>query len=423
MGKTRFENMRILLICTTDNMIWQFLTPHLQDLISYGAKVDCVCGKTGFWFDDLKEMGFSMIELKMKRSPLNLTNFKAYKFLKKLHRENNYNLIYCQQPTGGMLGRFIGKKFGLPVIYTAHGFFFFKGNNPLKNLIFRSAERYMAKFTDILITMNEEDYVASKRFKAKKTYKINGIGLNTDKYHENENLNFAKFLSRESDSSSILVEEKEVLFNLNDSINDVINLEKNNFDEYEDFKKSLSISPEKKIILSVSEFIPRKNYQTMLKTISKLSKERQDFVYLMCGSGREFEKMQDLAKKLKISEFVRFLGYRKDVNKIMETSDVFFHQSFHEGLTMGIIEAMHFALPVVASCVRGNKDLIDDGYGGVLTMPEDLKAQVLALNMLLDDKKMREKMGQYNQEKSVKYSLEKVREQLKHIYRENGFID
>ncbi len=378
MENLKFSNMKILFICSTDNMIWQFLIPHINDLLAYGAKVDCVCSKTGFWFDSLKDMGFNMIELKLKRSPVNMTNFKGYQFLKNLQKTENYNLIYCQQPTGGLMGRFIGKKFNIPVIYTAHGFFFFKGNSLIKNFIFKTAERYMAKYTDILLTMNDEDFMASQKFKAKKKYKINGIGLDLDKYQ----------------------------------IEDKTNL-----------KEELGIKENEKVILSVSEFIPRKNYKNMLKSISLLVKEREDVKYLMCGTGNQFEEMKDLAEKLGILDYVKFLGYRKDIDKIMKISNIFFHQSFHEGLTMGIMEAMHFSLPVVSSNVRGNKDLIDEGKGGFLTNPEDINSQVKALQKLLDNEALCEEMGRYNHEKVKDYSLSKVRMQLQKIYKENGFFD
>ena len=169
----KLNKAKILVLCTTDNMIWQFLLPHINDLKSYGATIDCVCSKTGFWFDELKEkFGLNMIDVQMQRSPLKLKNLTAYKIIKNLTNENGYNMIYCQQPVGGMIGRLIGKKFKIPVIYTAHGFFFFKGNNIIKNFIFKSAEKHMAKYTDAIITMNNEDYTACQNWKCKNIFKI-----------------------------------------------------------------------------------------------------------------------------------------------------------------------------------------------------------------------------------------------------------
>lgn len=374
------KNSKILFLCTTDNMIWQFLIPHINDLLSYGAKVDCVCSKTGFWFDELKsKYNFNMIDIKMKRKPINLTNLKAYFSLKKLCRENKYDLIYCQQPTGGMLGRLIsgrGKKH-IPVIYTAHGFFFFKGNSFLKNFVFKTAEKYLAKYTDILITMNDEDFEACKNWKAKKKYKIHGIGLDVDKYTDSNNLT--------------------------------------------NLKKELGISPEEKIILSVSEFIGRKNYPTMLNTVAQLFKQRNDFRYVLCGTGELFENMKNLSCELGLQDRALFLGYRKDINNIMQIADIFYHESFHEGLTMSIMEAMHFGLPVITSNVRGNKDLIDE-KGGFLTEPMDIDSQLTALNRLLDNQSLRLKMGKYNRNKIKDYYLESIRKELKNIYQENGLL-
>ncbi len=376
----KLKDSKILLICTTDNMIWQFLLPHIKDLQEYGATVDCVCSKTGFWFDELKtKYGLNMIEVPMERSPLKLVNLKAYKKVKELQKQNKYDIVYCQQPVGGMIGRFVGKKFKLPVIYTAHGFFFFKGNSKLKNFIFKSAEKYMAKFTTALITMNDEDFNACKDWKCKQTFKINGIGVDQTKYDNSE------------------------------------------FDKLA-FKKELGLNEDDKVILSVSEFIKRKNYPTMLQSFAKLCKTRNDVKYVLCGTGILFEEMKAYAKQLGIEDKVLFLGYRKDINKIMQVSDIFFHQSFQEGLTMGIMEAMHFAMPVITSNVRGNVDLIDNGKGGIITECDDIEAQVAALSKLLDDKTLREQMGQFNVKNVEKYYLDNVRAELKEIYQKINML-
>ncbi len=374
--KVKLQNAKIMLLCTTDNMIWQFLLPHIEDLKSYGAQVDCVCSKTGFWFEELREKhGLNMIEVPMERSPLKWKNLKAYNAIKRLQKQNKYNLIYCQQPVGGMIGRFIGKKFKIPVIYTAHGFFFFKGNSRLKNLIFKSAEKLMSRWTDALITMNNEDFIACQHWKCKNIYKINGIGIDENKY---DNAPF----------------------------------------DNQAFRAELGLQQGEKVVLSVAEFIKRKNYPTMLETFAELCKTRQDTKYLICGTGILMDEMRAYASSLGSEGKVIFLGYRKDINKIMQISDVFFHESFQEGLTMSIMEAMHFGLPVVTSHVRGNEDLIDQDKGGFVTDCKDVYQQTKALNTLLNDPNMASRMGQYNKSKVKDYYLATVRQQLKTIYEE-----
>ena len=374
----KFSNAKILMLTTTDNMIWQFLTPHIQDLISYGAKVDCACAKTGFWFDDLtNKYGFNMIEIPMARKIADKGNFKAFKALKNLQKQNNYDLIYCHQAIGSMLARMLGKKFNIPVIYIAHGFAFCKGGNKVKNLIYRTAEKHFAKSTDILITMNQEDYDATANWKCGKRYKINGIGLNR----------------KSVDDTAIVRNEVRQKLGLKDEI----------------------------VIMTVAEFIDRKNYETMIKSIAEL--KDKNIKFLACGVGRDFDKINDLAKSLEIQDKVAFLGFRRDIDRLMTSADIFYLPSKQEGLTLSIIEAMYFGLPVVTSKARGNVDLIDDGIGGFVCGVSDVKSQANALNVLLNHKELREEFGKYNKQKSSQYSLENVRKELENIYRENGFID
>ena len=377
--QVKLNGAKILLLCTTDNMIAQFLIPHIKDLQSYGAEVDCVCAKTGFWFDELRtKHNLNMIDLPMTRFPISFKNLQAYGKLKKLQKEKQYDLIYCQQPVGGMLGRFVGKKFNLPVVYTVHGFFFFEANNPIKNMIFKFAEKLMARWTDILITMNEEDFLASKKFRCENCYKISGIGYDENK-HENSEFNKLEF------------------------------------------KKSLGLKDDDKVILSVSEFIKRKNHKTMIKSFSHLAKTRNDIKLVLCGTGKLLQSCIKMVERLKIGNKVMFLGYRNDINKIMQVSDVFYHQSLHEGLTMSIIEAMNCGLPIVASNVRGNLDLVAS-KGGILTNPYSIDEQVDALDKILNNEEMRKEMGELNSVEVKKYSLTNVRKQLKEIYEENKMI-
>ena len=374
-----FENIRIMFITTTDNMIWQFLIPHIKDLENYGAKVDCFCAKTGFWFDELREeYKLNMIEIPFERSPFKLKNLKAYKLLKKYQIENSYNLIYCQQPVGGMMGRLIGKKFHIPVIYTAHGFFFFKNNNPLKNLIFKTAEKYLSKYTNVLLTMSSEDFQAIADWKVKYKYKINGIGFDNTKY-------------------------------------DLTPFDKTKF------KQEFNIEEGNKVIVTVAEFIKRKNYPAMIKSFAIVKRQFPNVKYIVCGTGKLENKIKSLVRKLDLEDSVIFAGYRKDINKIMQISDLMLLLSKQEGLTMAIMEAMYYSLPVVTSNVRGNRDLIDDSLGGKLVNYKNIDEVTSSVLEILDNEDLKQKMGEYNHIKVKKYEIDVVREQLKRVYEEVQF--
>lgn len=338
-----------------------------------GNVVECVCSKTGFWFDELRDkFGFKMHEIDFGRNPFKLKNLKAYKKLKQLQKQEKFDLVYCQQPVGGLMGRLIGKKFKLPVIYVAHGFHFLKGNSKIKNIMFKTIEKRLAKYTDVLVTINEEDYEASKNWKAKHKYKIPGIGFDINKYDNSE------------------------------------------FDKKE-FKQSLGLKEDDFVVLTVAEFIKRKNYTTSLKAIAEIKNE--NVKYLICGRGVLEDELKQQIDDLGIRDKVVMLGYRKDINKIMQVSNVFLLPSNQEGLCLSIIEAMNFALPIVTSRVRGCQDLVEEGENGFLEEKNDYQAYAKDIEKLATDKELYCAMSARSKELAPTYSIENVKKQLEDIYK------
>ena len=369
-----FANKKIMMIATTDNMIWQFLLPHIKYLQEKGNIVECVCAKTGFWFDELRDKyGLKVHEIDFGRNPLKFKNFGAYKKLKLLQKENKFDLIYCQQPVGGMMGRLLGKKFKLPVIYTAHGFHFFNGAPLVNRLVYKPVEKWLSKYTDILITINEEDYQNALKMKAKNVFKINGIGMEFKKYD--------------------IIEETR-----------------------QEIRKSLGIKDEEFVIVTVAEFIKRKNYKTMINVIKGLKDKGVKVKFLVCGRGQDEEKIKQQIIDLDIKEQVNILGYRKDINRILTGADVFMLTSFQEGLTLSVIEAMSYGLPCAVSNVRGNRDLIVDGQGGIVVDATNVDGFVDRIKELSNNVQLRAKMGEFNKEESKKYTIETVLNQLAEIY-------
>lgn len=367
------KDKKIMMLATTDNMIWQFLLPHIRDLQEMGNTVECVCAKTGFWFDELQEKyGLICHEIPFQRNPFNFKTLKHYKMLKKLQKEQKYDVVYCQQAVGGVLGRLIAKKFKIPCIYTAHGFSFAKGNSKIKNIIFKTIEKKLSKYTTALITMNDADYNAALKFKAKKVFKISGIGFDKNKYKD----------------ETLSKTEARKLIDVKDEF----------------------------VILTVAEFIKRKNYDTMLKTIAEL--KDLNIKFEVCGTGRDKELIEKQIKDLGIEDKVNLLGYRKDINNMMKSVDIFFLPSHQEGLTLSIIESMNFGLPVVTSNVRGNQDLVDDGISGVVCEQNDYQAFAFKIRDLIANKELLQSMSKASKEKAKQYDLSNVQKELKEIYKE-----
>lgn len=310
-------------------------------------------------------------DVKFARFPFSKTNIKAYKQLKKLIQENNYDIIHCHTPVSGVLTRLAARdNKNTTVIYTAHGFHFFKGAPPLNWLIYYPVERFCARFTDKLITINKEDYERAKRFSLRKNGKVYyapGVGINLEKI---ENL-------------KVDIKQK---------------------------KKELGISKNIPILLSVGELNKNKNHEAVLQALSKL--KDKNFIYLICGRGVLKEYLERKIQELHLENKAKLLGYRSDVIKILKTADLFIFPSKREGLPVSVIEAMAAGLPVIASNVRGNRDLIAKEN---LFEPEDVAALTNLIKKQLEaiENKELKKVDYANLEQ---YSLKNVLKQMTEIY-------
>lgn len=310
-------------------------------------------------------------DIKFARFPFSKVNIKAYKQLKKLIQENNYEIIHCHTPVAGVLTRLAARNNkNTTVIYTAHGFHFFKGAPPLNWLIYYPVERFCARFTDKLITINKEDYERAKRFSLRKNgkvYYVPGIGINLEKI---QNL-------------KVDIKQK---------------------------KKELGMSENTLILLSVGELNKNKNHEIVLQALNKI--KDKNFIYLICGRGILKEYLERKTQELHLENKVKLLGYRSNVIEILKTADLFIFPSKREGLPVSIIEAMAARLSVIASNVRGNRDLITKEN---LFEPDDIAALTNLIKERFEaiQNKELKKVAYANLEQ---YSLKNVLKQMTEIY-------
>lgn len=309
-------------------------------------------------------------DIPFQRSPLKKDNLKSYKMLRKIIENGDYDIIHCHNPVSGVLGRIAARsarKAGCRVVYTAHGFHFFSGA-PIQNwLLYYPIEFLSSYLTDDLITINLEDHDrACRRFHSKRTHYIHGVGIDLNRFSPN-------------------------------CITP---------DEISEYKSSLGIPQESKIILSVGELIPRKNYKTALQAFSLLNEPTAH--YLICGGGRQRKELEMTAKSLGVQDRVHFLGYRRDIAKLCVLADLFLFTSSQEGLPVAIMEAMACGTAIVASKVRGNTDLITDGINGYLCDPNDVNTFVARMQELLSDPTKKEEFRKENMNRRNTYDCNVV---------------
>ena len=325
---------KALIVTTVSGFVPQFEMNNVHILQEMGYEVHYASNyqNISYGLDNhhLDGTGIVQHQVDFSRSPFDFkTNFLAYQQLKKIMKKENFSILHCHTPVAAVLSRIVAKNYrkqGLKVIYTAHGFHFYKGA-PLKYwLLFYPIERLLAKFTDILITINKEDYERAKRFcwnKKTKVEFIHGVGIDINYWN-------GQYLKSE--------ERKEIRKRI---------------------RKELGLTQIQTAILSVGELIPRKNHELVIRTLAELKKEiDRPFCYFICGQGVLQEELQRLTKELKMFNEVVFLGYREDVRNLLYGVDLFLFPSKQEGMPMALMEAISTGIPIRASNIRGNREWV-----------------------------------------------------------------
>lgn len=362
---------KILIVCTTDSMIWNFLIPHIYSLQERGYIVECACSKTGFYFEEMEcKHNITVHELHVVRSPFNFNNIRAIYELVKIIKEGSFDNIFCHEPMGGVIGRVSAKICGISVCYMAHGFHFYNGSSLASKLIYYPVEYLLSYVTDVLITINKEDYAASQKLHSKLNMLTHGIGVNTQKFQKD--MSYQDFLNQEHSLTSDTIK-----------------------------------------ILNVGELIKRKNHEVIIRALAMLPNNYHLFI---AGDGILKDNLYKLCLTLDIKDRVHFLGFRKDIKKLCCSSDLFVFPSIQEGLSIALMEAMGCGLPVVASNIRGNNDLIIDKKGGILISKNEPKEYAKAILDISHDSDKRNNTAQFNKEYIKNFDIQVVEEELKQIY-------
>ena len=375
---------KALVVASVASMIQQFNMHNIQLLLDQGYIVDGVCNcKEGNTISDekvkemvreLAEKGVSVTHVPIPRKIYDIKGiFKSIKQIRKMCKKEKYALMHCQSPIGSVVARAAAikaRKNGMKVIYTAHGFHFYKGA-PKKNwIIFYQIEKVFSYVTDVLITINKEDYTfAKKHMNAKQVEYLPGVGIDTEKFW----------------------------------------LE--NFDE-ETKRAELGITKNDLMILSVGELNKNKNQEVIIRAIAKLNDSR--IHYFIAGRGDKEEYLRNLAKSLGVN--LQLLGYRTDIIELLNTADIFALPSLREGLSVALMEAMSAGLPCIVSRIRGNVDLIEEGKGGYLCEPDDVDGFKNRIGELMFKSKKKTEFSKFNRERITFFDIKEINDKMKLIY-------
>jgi len=368
---------KVLFIATYGDFLATFELSNIMLLQEMGYEVHCASNFSAEGYNrkvnKLDDIGVIRHNIEFVRSPLKIENIAIFKELVNLIGREKFEIIDCHNAVIGVLGRLAAKKCNInKVIYTPHSFFFYKGAPLKNNIIYKNVETFLARFTDVLVGINMEDYEAAKKMSVRgKALYVPGVGID---------------------------------------VNAIRSLPTNRVRYCNEF----NIPENAVIFVSVGELIPRKNHISALKAFADANINNS--YYIICGFGQLDQELKSQAMELGIADRVIFAGFRLDAKEIMKASDVFIFPSFQEGLSVALMEAMACNLPCIASNIRGNVDLIDVEKGGLLFNPNDVETLVRHIKYISEKVDLRKQYGRYNGNKADTYDLKNVQEIMRKEY-------
>ncbi|MCS7461024.1 glycosyltransferase family 4 protein [Paenibacillus doosanensis] len=365
---------KVLFCATVDYHFQAFHLPYMKWFQEQGWEVHVAAsGKLELPYTDKK------FDIPFRRSPFKLGNIDVYAKLKSIIDDNNYELVHCHTPMGGVLARLAARgarRRGTRVLYTAHGFHFCKGAPLLNWLVYYPIEKMLSRYTDRLITINEEDHrlAVERRFKAGRVDRVHGVGVDLERFRP-----------------------------LGDQAR-------------QEARAKLGYAPDDFLMFYAAEFNRNKNQQWLIRALALAGSDAPRARLLLAGEGELKEACANLARELGVERQVEFLGYRSDIAELLPLCDAAVASSLREGLPVNIMEAMACGLPVIATENRGHSELIADGLSGYVIRGLDERQCAERIAQLSQSRALRERMGRESRDRMRHYSLERVGVELTGIY-------
>ena len=367
---------KVLVVATSEVHLNIFHVPYLALLAKMGATVDvAVEVRRNQAVPHVRKI----YNLPFKRTLASFQLIKAFFGLKRLILAGGYDMVHCHTPIPAALTRIAARslfKKGLVVMYTAHGFHFYKGAPWYQYQLFFWTERLLARWTNVLITINSEDYQTAKtHFPIRNIYHMKGIGVDTSRFQQATSGAGAKI------------------------------------------RQELSFDQDDQVLVYVANMIRRKNHRFLLLAFSKLIKTHPRAKLLLVGSGELMHELKLYSESLQIDPFVRFVGFRSDVPDLLASSDIAVSTSRHEGLGLALAEAMWAGLPVVATQDRGHRELVNHGVTGYLFEQSNQEDLLISLRTLLDNRKLACMMGERGKLAVGAFSIKNSLDYMEKVYK------
>lgn len=370
---------KVLIVTALAGFIKRFLDNDIKILQDKGYKVVCAAnldhpGNEGV-AEYLNERDVEFVNINFSsHRPVSRNTLQAYKDVKKLIRENDFDMVHVHTPIAGLVTKLAAKKArknGTKVIYTVHGFYFHKKSSLKNKIVFKTAEKWSSKYSDMIITINREDYKQAQKMKSLEAKYISGMGVDTSRFNIE--------IDRDAYREKIGVEKDDIM------------------------------------VLSIGELSQRKNHRVIIEALAKLNDPK--YVYVICGNDMSKKGTSSFLKKLAEEKNVRLklLGLRDDIPEICKCADIGAFPSSREGLGLAGIEMLASGLPIVATKIQGINDYLVDGVNGYGYDADDADGFAEGIRKL-SDKSVRDSMRADCIKSTEKFEMKKSNEQMLKIY-------
>jgi len=373
---------KVLFITTISGFLPQFEKNDVKLLEQMGCEIHYASNfKNPIYNFDEKELakkGIISHHIDIEKSPVKLlANFKAIRQIREIIESNAIDMVHCHNPMGGVAGRIAAacSKQKPYVIYTAHGFHFYKGAPILNWLLYYPAERLLSRFTDQIITINGEDYRSASTFPLRRggcVTQIHSVGVDRERFK----------CKKEREESK---------------------------------RRELEIPQEAFHIVTAAELNQNKNQQVVIRAIARL--KDQNVYYSICGRGPWEKELKELITQLHLSDRVKLLGYCTDMEEILQTADCFAFPSRREGLGIASVEALLCEVPLIVADNRGSREYAVDGYNSIVCDADSVEDFENAIKLLSKNMQLRREMASHCRESAKRFTIEEVEMTMKEVYK------
>lgn len=319
-----------------------------------------------------------VFDVDLSRNPWDLRNLLAgVKRIREVVISGGYDIVHVHTPVAAFITRLSLRKLRqtgkVRVVYTAHGFHFYRGGPKIKGSIFWILERIAARWCDVIVLINKEDFAAASRLNPRARRYMPGIGVDLRKYNRS---------------------------NVNPS-------------EVQAIRSGWQGGSEDFIFISIGELSRRKRPLDVINAFAGLRMKQAKLVF--AGDGPLRAECEALVNSLGLSAQVIFLGFTSNVVQALAASDCVILASSQEGLPRCLLESMSMGIPFIATSIRGTEELLESN-GGLGFQVGDIKALTGHMDRLMEDPSSASRLGETGQHEAWRYSLENIVSEHENLY-------